>query len=1160
MAAIRSFVKIKPFAAKTSIGTNFNEIRKAVNRTGVLVQGIGEHLEQSRKLVEFEREFLRSTTQKTLVNIEDESKSKETFAKKMQRYYGKLFQKKKRQKAEDAAEKGDKEAKKDQKKTVDKIKKPIKGFLESIGGILGTVAKYFIIFGVLNWLEKDPEGAVKLFRLIYSIGKFAFRLANFGIGAVMDGLTNMFGDHSADGINENIVKRGFRFLLGAFQLLGGVAALKAAQYVMMPWKLMQDINFVRGIFSRQAAMEAESEVSREKRMTGYRDKKTGVIYTKEEVEQMRKSAQRADAKRGKKAGKGMKSSLYEDELNKRLQGQYKGRNKGPLGKLQQRGRIAGNKLNKGFKNFAKANPGKISGAFSIIGGGMRIAGGLAAGESAGKAVGAGVGQAAGGVIGAAAGTALLGPFLGPFAPMVGSAIGSFLGEWVGGELGPLMEPIFGPIKRYFGMMFKVVSGVFGEVFQPIKELFSSLFDFVGQLANVLMEVAGILKDFADFIFGGIMNTIGATVQFVINNAKRLMDPMSVAKGYADMLTFNLFDFDGYNKRAAGGPVGFAAGGVFMTRTEKKRQDVLDILTNTGDNGFIGVLKTIVDFVSGLTGGKAQAAQPSGSSPGSGSTSGTTGPSGPGYSGDPGDIAASGSVVQKGVEISKKIMTDGGATKEAAAAIAGNMAHESAGFIPGIREGGPFGRNSKPWPKGTVSKGYGWAQWTNSRPGDRYDKFIESFGGDYNKIPTNADNYKFLMSELLSGNGGFISKGAGTSGSWNEFKQKTDLNNATVDFRKTWERAGVAHDESRINYAKQFYQQLASGGKVVKRIAQVGLGEPTIEYYKELENKIQEKKSIQGFAVGGVLATNGSVADVRLKPSTPFSQYPLHHNKPDSHSYNNNRLGGPPIVPRDYVIVRDFGNQSLDRGSPVVAGVDGKVVHASGYTVVIAKNGKDRMQFHHFDKIKASVGQMVDPKTVIGLQGNKPSGAVHVHLDATPSDHRAWAANQLGADYDDSMKENDGATASGANSGTTSGSDTAAAEQKELTLDESIDQLMKTFEGDFRKAFMNMMGSTDLDVSAGLRGYRTLRGDALESATKQRAMIDKSEITGTKVKQFVDLQNKVRNKARRDKDRQNAVLPPTVITNTIQQPVINNTGGQAPNIIHTKPSPLLTHNK
>lgn len=190
-----------------------------------------------------------------------------------------------------------------------------------------------------------------------------------------------------------------------------------------------------------------------------------------------------------------------------------------------------------------------------------------------------------------------------------------------------------------------------------------------------------------------------------------------------------------------------------------------------------------------------------------SSGGSTGEPGSGYSGDPGNIAVSGNVIDKGVEISKKIMSDTGATKQAAAAIAGNMAHESAGFIPGIREGGPFGRSSKPWPRGTVRRGYGWAQWTNSRPGDRYDQFIQSYGGDYNKIPSNADNYRFLMQELLQGNGGFIRKGAGTSGSFSEFKKKTDLRNATIDFRKTWERAGIAHDTSRINYARKFLARL-----------------------------------------------------------------------------------------------------------------------------------------------------------------------------------------------------------------------------------------------------------------------------------------------------------------------------------------------------------------
>jgi hypothetical protein len=188
--------------------------------------------------------------------------------------------------------------------------------------------------------------------------------------------------------------------------------------------------------------------------------------------------------------------------------------------------------------------------------------------------------------------------------------------------------------------------------------------------------------------------------------------------------------------------------------------------------------------------------------GSGGTSG----GGTGDDGGPVDAsgieAATGSVVDKGVSIAKKFMSNLGLTKESAAAIAGNFAHESAGFIPGIREGGPFGSNSKPWPKGTVGKGYGWAQWTNSVPGDRYDKFIESYGGDYNKVPTNEDNFKFAVKEMKT-----------TNKLSDAFKKMTDVAAATVWFRKNWERAGVHHDEPRIKYAKGVLAKLAKGGKI-----------------------------------------------------------------------------------------------------------------------------------------------------------------------------------------------------------------------------------------------------------------------------------------------------------------------------------------------------------
>ena len=190
----------------------------------------------------------------------------------------------------------------------------------------------------------------------------------------------------------------------------------------------------------------------------------------------------------------------------------------------------------------------------------------------------------------------------------------------------------------------------------------------------------------------------------------------------------------------------------------------------------------------------------GSGGGAGAAPGAGGESG-------GDVDASGiegvtgSAVDKGVPIAKKFASIFGLTNEAAAGMAGNFAYESAGFIPGIREGGPFGSNSKPWPKGTVDRGYGWAQWTNSVPGDRYDKFIESYGGDYNKIPTNADNFKFVVKEI---NGSAEKLPA-------KFKKMNDAAAAAVWFRTNWERPSIPHDAERIGYAKGILAKMAKGG-------------------------------------------------------------------------------------------------------------------------------------------------------------------------------------------------------------------------------------------------------------------------------------------------------------------------------------------------------------
>ena len=134
---------------------------------------------------------------------------------------------------------------------------------------------------------------------MFAIGKFGFNIVKLGVGGVLSGLTNVFGDYS----DKGAVERGMRKFLGVFQIIGGIAALRTAQYLVMPWKLISDMKGINNMMDRTAMTTEEIKASQKARLGGYRDKKTGVIYSKEEYKAMQKSAQRADSKRAAKSGK-----------------------------------------------------------------------------------------------------------------------------------------------------------------------------------------------------------------------------------------------------------------------------------------------------------------------------------------------------------------------------------------------------------------------------------------------------------------------------------------------------------------------------------------------------------------------------------------------------------------------------------------------------------------------------------------------------------------------------------------------------------------------------------------------------------------------------------------------------------------------------------------
>ena len=151
-------------------------------------------------------------------------------------------------------------------------------------------------------------------------------------------------------------------------------------------------------------------------------------------------------------------------------------------------------------------------------------------------------------------------------------------------------------------------------------------------------------------------------------------------------------------------------------------------------------------------------------------------------------------VNKGVSVAKKLIADLGITPAQAAGIVGNFLHESAGMNPAEVQGPPYGSPEKPPKLGTLGRGYGWAQWTNSAPGDRLDKFLKSYGGDKGKIATDNDNYKFLLSELRGSNP--------ITG-----MPKDDPTEAAIWFRRVWERSGVPADSKRTKPALEVFNKI-----------------------------------------------------------------------------------------------------------------------------------------------------------------------------------------------------------------------------------------------------------------------------------------------------------------------------------------------------------------
>jgi hypothetical protein len=134
---------------------------------------------------------------------------------------------------------------------------------------------------------------------------------------------------------------------------------------------------------------------------------------------------------------------------------------------------------------------------------------------------------------------------------------------------------------------------------------------------------------------------------------------------------------------------------------------------------------------------------------------------------------------KAPRIMADLMVDFGLDVESAAAILGNLGHESGGFRS-LQEKKPLVPGSK--------GGYGWAQWTGPRR-----RLFEAYVVR-NKLDATSDkaNYGFLFVELKGSERSAIPA----------VKAAKGLRAKVVAFEANFERAGIKHYDSRLVWAER----------------------------------------------------------------------------------------------------------------------------------------------------------------------------------------------------------------------------------------------------------------------------------------------------------------------------------------------------------------------
>ena len=320
----------------------------------------------------------------------------------------------------------------------------------------------------LKWLAKSALGWFVGLTFLEQPGKrYDLQIGLAVIGGWFKALykvTNMSVGLIFDGLAED------SFLMGALKVIGGIAGFFVAGRILRPWKLIGDfkklkkmVDFLR--FGKQRSGKRFAEGRR--------------IIKQRRLKQALRAKRMLRLKRLAK----VKGCRFLQKGSKFLKG-----------------------FGKGAGRFLKG------GGLSALAGIFSFANRLSSGKSLQNAIGGGAGAAIGGI----AMGALLTPVLGPFGPIVGQMLGSFLGDKIGAFLGDAFTPMFKPIKRSFGMYFKI----FKALFEPVSEAFADLWK--DGLAPLFAKMKEIFKPLVDAGIEKIVSMINSDwFQEALYDLKRL---------------------------------------------------------------------------------------------------------------------------------------------------------------------------------------------------------------------------------------------------------------------------------------------------------------------------------------------------------------------------------------------------------------------------------------------------------------------------------------------------------------------------------------------------------------------------------------------------------------------------------------------------------------